>query len=61
MGCDGYIIDRKKPVSLRLTCYDCGERIYPESTMSIRRHENCYGNRDDKIPVTIEFDNLEER
>lgn len=63
MGCTHYILDKKKPITIKITCYDCGKDV--DILNPSIGHEQCYGGTvgygDDELAVDIEIKNTRER
>lgn len=58
MGCDGWIENPKKPITISYTCYGCSETIDPDNP--IKGHEGCL-DADGKLSISREIDNFERR
>ena len=67
MGCSHYILEPEKPITIKVTCYDCGKEVNLETPL--KGHERCMtkdfmyanGREFEALMVDIEISNTEER
>ena len=61
MGCTHYILDKDKPVKIKVICYDCGKEVNIDRPYD--GHEHCSGSHfmDNDLQVDIEISNTRER
>ncbi len=63
MGCSHIILDKNKPVKLRVFCYCCGKLVDLDNPN--KGHEKCIGSTlyygENPLSVDIEFENMRER
>lgn len=62
MSCDAYIINRKKPVRIRMMCYECGREVNPNNPRD--GHEGCWyktmNEHEDSLGIYWEWENITE-
>jgi hypothetical protein len=59
MGADGFIVDPTRGYAFQLRCHQCGRRL-DEGEPPLASHARCL-SVDDRLPVSVEIDNYEER